>query len=94
MESLTRLRMHEAGLPAPQLQVWIAGFRVDFYWPSHGLVLEADGRVKYSADERWAEKRREQAIRRSAGHRVERVTWEDIFGGWPRTLQLLRSILT
>jgi very-short-patch-repair endonuclease len=32
-----------AGLPAPRTQVWLHGFRVDFYWPDLGLVVETDG---------------------------------------------------
>jgi very-short-patch-repair endonuclease len=32
-----------AGLQAPQTQAWVNGFRVDFYWPELGLVVETDG---------------------------------------------------
>jgi very-short-patch-repair endonuclease len=32
-----------AGLPPPQTQQWVNGFRVDFYWPKLGLVVETDG---------------------------------------------------
>lgn len=32
-----------AGLPVPQTQAWLNGFRVDFYWPDLGLVVETDG---------------------------------------------------
>ena len=32
-----------AGLPAPLTQQWLNGFRVDFYWPGLGLVVETDG---------------------------------------------------
>jgi very-short-patch-repair endonuclease len=32
-----------AGLGKPQTQAWIAGYRVDFFWPEHGLVVEIDG---------------------------------------------------
>ena len=32
-----------AGLPPPQTQQWVNGFRVDFYWPELGLVVETDG---------------------------------------------------
>jgi very-short-patch-repair endonuclease len=32
-----------AGLPKPLTQHWVDGFRVDFYWPDFGLVVEADG---------------------------------------------------
>jgi len=32
-----------AGLPRPLTQQWVNGFRVDFFWPELGLVVETDG---------------------------------------------------
>jgi very-short-patch-repair endonuclease len=32
-----------AGLPRPQTQSWVNGFKVDFYWPDLGLIVETDG---------------------------------------------------
>jgi hypothetical protein len=32
-----------AGLPVPQTQAQVNGYRVDFYWPELGLVVETDG---------------------------------------------------
>lgn len=32
-----------AGLPEPELQAYVNGYRVDFYWPDLGLVVETDG---------------------------------------------------
>jgi very-short-patch-repair endonuclease len=34
---------HKAGLPRPQTGCWVNGFKVDFYWPDLGLVVETDG---------------------------------------------------
>jgi very-short-patch-repair endonuclease len=33
----------EAGLPLPKTQQRVNGFKVDFYWPELGLVVETDG---------------------------------------------------
>jgi very-short-patch-repair endonuclease len=33
----------EAGLPPPRTQAVVNGFRVDFFWPVLGLVVETDG---------------------------------------------------
>jgi very-short-patch-repair endonuclease len=30
------------GLPKPLTQVWVNGFKVDFYWRELGLVIETD----------------------------------------------------
>ena len=32
-----------AGLGLPETGVWLNGFKVDFYWPDLGLVVETDG---------------------------------------------------
>lgn len=32
-----------AGLPLPETRRYVNGFRVDFYWPELGLVVETDG---------------------------------------------------
>lgn len=32
-----------AGLGPPQTQIWLDGFRVDFFWPELELVVETDG---------------------------------------------------
>ncbi|HET8583976.1 MAG TPA: type IV toxin-antitoxin system AbiEi family antitoxin domain-containing protein [Jatrophihabitans sp.] len=85
LESITHLALHDAGLPAPKLQIWLPGadgrrYRVDFLWPQLRLVLEADGRDKYRDDALWTEKRRQLALTR-ADYRVERVIWSDVIDG-------------
>lgn len=82
LESLARLMIVDAGLPAPELQVRIptAGgtFRVDGLWRRRRVVFEADGMVKYAAtDALTLEKRRQEYIER-AGFRVVRLTWDDV----------------
>jgi hypothetical protein len=65
LESLLRLCVVDAGLPQPQLQVPIDDpadgwwCRVDMLWPEQRVVLEADGKIKYTGAELWREKRRE-----------------------------------
>lgn len=93
LESLSRARMFQLGMPRPQLQTEFTdarGFvaRVDFYWPRLGLVGEADGRLKYAVpegssgqeavDSLLREKQRELRLRRCAEVRdVLRWTWDD-----------------
>lgn len=79
LESLSRARMFQLGLPMPKLQVKFydaAGFigRVDFFWPELGIVGEADGRLKFrvagglrgdEAEEAvWRAKRRDDRLLR------------------------------
>lgn len=93
LESLSRTRMFQLGLPRPQLQATFHDFegfigRVDFYWPKLGLVGECDGELKYAIppgepgqaaiDTLLREKWREQRLRRSQDvDDVARWGWDD-----------------
>jgi hypothetical protein len=82
LESLTRLLLHDNGVPAPQLQQWVltrlGWFRVDGLWPERMVVLECDGLVKYGAVGALAEEKKRQEALERAGYRVVRVTWDDV----------------
>jgi hypothetical protein len=47
---LVRL-LRAAGLPAPQTNVRVGGYEVDFYWPRARLVVELDGWAYHSSRE-------------------------------------------
>jgi hypothetical protein len=80
LESISRLALRD--LPTPRTQVGIHSIdgrfiaRVDFYWESTGVVGEADGRIKYTDDALWQEKRREEQLSQ-AGLVVVRWGWSD-----------------
>lgn len=88
LESMSRVAMHEQGLPAPRTQVVVSDAdgpfaRVDFLWEQFGVIGEADGLAKYEPDG-WrstreivrAEKRREERLF-DAGFEVVRWTWAE-----------------
>ena len=92
-ESVSRVRLHLDGLPAPELQQVILGSngefiaRVDFLWKEQRTVGEFDGKVKYDrllkpgqSGERvlFDEKVREDLIRDS-GLQVARWIWRDLY---------------
>lgn len=55
-----------ASLPLPETQVIVNGYRVDFYWPHLGLVVETDGwRYHRTPGEQASDHRRDQAHMRS-----------------------------
>lgn len=84
LESISRLRLADAGLPEPELQVphfdedGLIGF-ADMTWRTWRVIGEADGAVKYETrDDLLAEKRREDRLRRQ-GFVVVRWTWDEIW---------------
>ncbi|MBV9293227.1 MAG: DUF559 domain-containing protein [Frankiales bacterium] len=84
LESISRVAMHECGLPAPVLQAWIYDGnvsigRVDFLWPEAKVIGEADGLSKYTLPAvLQMEKLRQEQLER-AGYRVVRWTWRDVW---------------
>jgi hypothetical protein len=92
-ESVSRVRLHEAGLPAPELQQNIYDedgqfvARVDFCWQEQRTIGEFDGKIKYGRmlksgqsieDVLFAEKRREDALR-DLGWQMVRWLWADLY---------------
>jgi hypothetical protein len=92
-ESASRVRLHQDGLPAPDLQRDIFGptgrfvARVDFYWDEERTIGEFDGKVKYGRLRRpgesmedvvFAEKVREDALR-DLGWQIVRWLWADLY---------------
>ena len=64
----------EAGLPRPETQVEVLGFRVDFFWRRIELVVETDGlRYHRTPLQQAADRRRDQALT-AAGLTVLRFT--------------------
>jgi len=80
-ETAVRYYMLAAGLPAPQTQVevktWHKTYWSDLGYPQHKLLIEYDGRSKYTGNEWLREKRRMDAIV-EAGFRIVRATADDL----------------
>jgi hypothetical protein len=83
LESLSRAMFHQAGLPPPDLQVWIGDDgevigRVDFLWRRYRTIGEADGAVKYETPARARTQLERDARLRAAGYEVVHFTWPQI----------------
>jgi hypothetical protein len=63
-----------AALPEPSVSVVVAGFTVDFHWPSRGLVAEIDGYRFHRSRRSFEDDRARDAKLQLAGWRVLRVT--------------------
>lgn len=84
LESVSRLAIRDAGLPAPWLQpnILVGGRfvgRPDFCWDEFGVVGEADGWEKYEAGwQRLRDEKRRQERFEEAGLVVVRWGWDDL----------------
>jgi very-short-patch-repair endonuclease len=70
--------LREARLPPPLVNVPVAGFTVDFFWPANRLIVEVDGYRFHGHRRAFENDRRRQTALVAAGHKVIRVTWRQI----------------
>ena len=83
LESLSRAAFRQAGLPPPDLQVWVGDDgeiigRVDFLWRPYRTIGEADGAFKYQTPARARAQLERDARLRAAGYEVVHFTWAQI----------------
>jgi len=83
LESCARVVFRQQGLEPPELQATIHGdafaYRVDFYWPAHRTIVEADGLAKYADRKDLLEQFRRDRLLRDAGYKVVHFTWRELF---------------
>ncbi len=70
--------VREGQLDAPEANVLLEGYEVDFLWPKQRLVVEIDGRAFHTAPRAFEGDRRRDAVLAAAGLRVVRVTWHQL----------------
>lgn len=81
-----------AGLSPPETQAWVNGFRVDFFWPDLGLVVETDGlRYHRTAAQQRKDRVRDQA-HAVAGLTTLRFTAAQVRYEAPRTKDSLAAV--
>ncbi len=70
-DSLLELRflrlVRASGLPDPQTQASVNGYRVDFYWPDLGLVVETDGPRDHRTPAQQSRDRERDQVHTAAG---------------------------
>ncbi len=59
--------VREAGLPPPETGIWLSGFKVDFYWPHLGLVVETDGLRYHRTPAQQVKDLRREQVHAAAG---------------------------
>ena len=66
--------IRDAGLPEPSVNVVVAGYMVDFYWPLSALVVELDGYAFHRSRRSFEDDRAKDVQLQLAGCRVLRLT--------------------
>ena len=93
LERRFRAIVRNGGLPMPQTQQRVNGFRVDFWWPDHGLVVETDGLRYHRTPAQQARDRRRDQVHVAAGLTVLRFTYAQVAHEARHVEAMLRSTL-
>ena len=83
----------DGGLPAPDVNVVVAGIEVDALWAPASVVVELDGFRFHRTRAAFERDRERDAILLSAGYRVLRLTWRRLHRGRAEVIATLRSLL-
>lgn len=70
--------VRSAGLPAPEVNVQVAGQLVDFVWRDSRVVVEIDGYRFHSSRAAFERDRLRDAELSASGFRVIRITWRQL----------------
>jgi very-short-patch-repair endonuclease len=81
-----------AGLSQPQTQVWVGGFRVDFFWPDLGLVVETDGLRYHRTPAEQAKDRLRDQAHTAAGRTPLRFTHRQVAYDQAYVAQTLKAV--
>jgi hypothetical protein len=105
-QTVTRSEMEErflavcdrAGLPRPEVNVWIAlphggHAQADFLWREHRLIVETDGRAAHGTRRAFEHDRRRDQRLVLAGWRVIRVTWRQLTQESEELARILQALL-
>jgi hypothetical protein len=105
-QTVTRSEMEErfltlcdrAGLPRPEVNVWIAlphggHAQADFLWREHRLIVETDGRAAHGTRRAFEHDRRRDQRLVLAGWRVIRVTWRQLTREPEELARILQALL-
>ncbi len=66
------------GIPLPDLNTWLHGFKVDALWREERLVVEVDSGSAHGTPARMEADRNRDLALRAAGYTVLRYTWHQL----------------
>ena len=79
-------------LPQPQVNAWVAGFEVDFFWPVHRLVVETDGEEAHAGRQVVSDYDKDARLA-LAGFKTHRFGWEQVVHDPPNVAGVLTKLM-
>ena len=87
------LLCERAGIPIPEVNVYLEGFKVDCLWRARRVVVELDSRLAHAQPAKVEADRHRDLVLRRAGYTVRRYTWHQVTGKPQALLTDLRAAL-
>ena len=84
LEQRFLLRCEAADIPLPEVNVIVAGIRVDALWREQRIVVELDGAGNHGTPAQIRRDRRNELKLRAAGFDTVRYTWDQVEHQWDR----------
>lgn len=84
--------VRRAGLPLPETGRWLNGFKVDFFWPELGLIVETDGLRYHRNEAQQALDRRRDQTHVAAGLTTLRFTHSQVTFEPEHVIATLRTV--
>jgi very-short-patch-repair endonuclease len=78
LESRFLQRLREGGLPVPETNRTVGGYRVDCRWPMHQVTVELDSYRYHDSRHAWEHDREREREARARGDEFRRYTWRDV----------------
>jgi len=91
LEERFLLLCEDAGVPLPEVNVLVAGLKVDALWRARRLVVELDGHDAHGYPAAAERDRRRELTLRDAGYDVRRYTWQQVTEQADRVIADLRT---
>ena len=92
LETVSRLRIHALGYDVrPQVRIQGVGL-VDLL-VDDSVIVELDGRQHRDDDAQYAKDRHRDRVAQLNGYPVLRLTYADVFGGWPQAARDLARLV-
>jgi very-short-patch-repair endonuclease len=93
LERLLLELLRKASLPMPVVNGLVLTYEVDFHWPHHRLIVEADSRGFHAHALAFQQDRQRDLDLELAGWHVLRITWRQVLAEPERVAALLRARL-
>jgi hypothetical protein len=93
VEQAFLLLCERAGIPIPEVNVYVEGFKVDCLWRSQRVVVELDSGLAHGQAAAVERDRHRDLMLRRVGYEARRYTWRQVVGQPEAVIADLRATL-